>query len=142
MISEIPKRNLSKTRKSLSNKKTKKYLEKEKEFTEKLNIAKTALETLRKSMNTTQNNPQGANILQFRKDMAILRSFDEPSIQLNSLSTQINFIILGIIITVLYPIFNMMYINDSLFVTYIVSLGVILVLAICCIIGFISKILP
>ena len=74
--------------------------------------------------------------------MAILRSFDEPSIQLNSLSTQINFIILGIIITVLYPIFNMMYINDSLFVTYIVSLGVILVLAICCIIGFISKILP
>jgi len=90
----------------------------------------------------TGSEEQKKNILQFRKDMAILRSFDEPGLRLDSLSTQVNFIILGIIITVLYPIFNMMYINDSLFVTYLVSLGIIFILAICCIIGFISKILP
>ena len=85
---------------------------------------------------------QKKNILQFRKDMAILRSFNEPGLRLESFTLIINFIIFGIMITVLYPIFNMMYINDSLFVTYIVTIGLILVLAICCIIGFISKILP
>lgn len=90
----------------------------------------------------TGSDQQKENILQFRKDMAILRSFHEPGERLRSFSMIINFIIFGLIITVLYPIFNMMYVNDSLLVTYIVAITVILVLGICCIIGFISKILP
>jgi len=85
---------------------------------------------------------QRKNIIQLRKDMSNLRLFTTPGTNLSELSFIVYILILAIITLIIYPLFNLMYKNNPIFVTYIVSIGLVIVLCIFCIVSFISKILP
>jgi hypothetical protein len=85
---------------------------------------------------------QRKNIIQLRKDMSNLRLFNAPSKNLSELSSTVYILILAIITLVLYPVFNLMYKDNSIFVTLIVCIGLVVILCIFCIVSFISKILP
>lgn len=79
------------------------------------------------------------HIKQFRKDMSVLRSLETPGKALSDLAFKANLVILFLVVTTLYPLFNIMYKNNPTLITYIVSIGMIFVLCLCCLIGFVSK---
>ena len=70
---------------------------------------------------------QQSNILQLRKDMNILRQFHEPGDILSSFAFKANTLILALIVVVVYPLFNMMYRNNPILITYAVSIILIFV---------------
>ena len=84
---------------------------------------------------------QEKNVLQFRKDMSKLRSYTGFSDSLDKLSKYTYILILLLTTILIYPIFNLLYKNDPILITYIVGFTLILLICIGCIIGFISKIL-
>ena len=85
---------------------------------------------------------QRDNIQKFRKNMSNLRLFTAPSKNLSNLSFIVYILILAIITLLIYPVFNLMYRDNSFFVTYIVCIGLVIILCVFCIVSFISKILP
>ena len=81
-------------------------------------------------------------IVQFRKNMSNLRKFKDFGNSLDSLATKAYVLIIILVTLLVYPIFNILYKNDPILITYIVGIALIVLLCISCLIGFISKILP
>jgi hypothetical protein len=84
---------------------------------------------------------QNENIKALRSKLRELRNFNEPSTQLSELSANINLLIFIILILVVYPLFNIMYKTDRILVTYISTIGLIIILSIFCAVSFVSKLL-
>ena len=94
------------------------------------------------NMYLNADDTQRKNIDQFRKDMSNLRLLDTPGKNLSQITFIVYILILAIITLIIYPLFNLMYQKNPIFVTYIVCIGLVIVLCIFCIVSFITKILP